>query len=244
MKTLGMTAALVVLMTAGQPAAGVDLSKIERRIVREPVYETGKPKYCLLVFGPQAQTRVWLVLDGKALYADRSGKGDLAGPGKRLKNAIPRNTKVARYRTGPIIAADGKTRYPDVKVFVFERGGGNKEVIIDVDVPMGGGASGAYRQRVGEESELQLADRPGDAPILHFDGPLTMALAGPKQVFVPGDKPSPLRVEVGTPGLGRDTFAWVIFDSKAASAVAQIAFPHRKAGGKPIVVEVPLKAPA
>ena len=243
MKTLGLTAALLVLLSGRQPAAGFDLSKIERRIVREPVYETGKPKYCLLVFGPQAQTRVWLVLDGKALYADRSGKGDLAGPGKRLKNAGLKDSKMVRYYTGPIIAADGKARYPDVIVFVFETGRANKEVLIDVAVPMGGGP-GTYRQRVGQGSELQFADRPGDAPILHFDGPLNMALEGPKQVFVPGDKPLPLRVVVGTPGLGRGTFAWVIFDSKAPSAVAQIAFPHRKAGGKPIVVEVPLKAPA
>jgi hypothetical protein len=225
MKTLGMTAALLVLMIAGRAAAGVDLSKIERRIVREPVYETGKPKYCLLVFGPQAQTRVWLVLDGKALYADRSGKGDLAGPGKRLKNPRPKDTKLAQYHTGPILAADGKTRYPEVKVFVFETGRANQKVVIDVDVPMGGGASGTYRQRVGQNSEFQFADRRGDAPILHFDGPLTMALESRKPVFVPGDKPSPLPVVVGTPGLGRGTFAWVIFDSNAPSAVAQIAFP-------------------
>jgi hypothetical protein len=244
MKTLAMTAALLVLMIAGQAAAGVDLSKIERHIVREPVYETGKPKYCLLVFGPQAQTRVWLVLAGKDLYADCTGKGDLTGPGKRLKNARPKDPTMAQYRTGPILAADGKTRYPDVKVFVFETGRANKEVIIDVDVPMGGGAPGTYRQRVGQGSDLQFADRPGDAPILHFGGPLTIALEGTKQVFVHGDKPSPLRVEVGTPGLGRGTFAWVIFDPNAASAVAQIAFPHSKAGGKSIVLEVPLKAPA
>src|SRR6516164_1580878 len=97
MKTLGVTAALLLLMSGGQSAAGVDLSKIERRIVREPVYETGKPKYCLLVFGPQAETRVWLVLDGKDLYADCTGKGDLTGPGKRLKNAGLKDSKMARY---------------------------------------------------------------------------------------------------------------------------------------------------
>src|SRR5262249_1185242 len=121
----------------------------------------------------------------------------------------------------------------------------NKKVMIDVSVPMGGGAAGAYPlQRVGEYSELQLADRPEDAPILHFDGPLTMALEDTKQVFVPGDKPSSLPAVFGAPGVGRETFAVVIFGSNAPPAVAQIAFPHRKAGGKPIVVEVPLKAPA
>jgi hypothetical protein len=79
---------------------------------------------------------------------------------------------------------------------------------------------------------------------VHFDGPLRLALADPKQVFVRGDKPSPLPVVVGTPGLGRETFASLLFGSNAPAAVAQIAFPNRKAGGKPIVVEVPLQAPA
>ena len=117
--------AFVVALACGATSMAADLNKIERGIAHEPKYH-GQPKYCLLVFGPQAQTRVWLVLDGKALYADRSGKGDLAGPGKRLKNAGLKDSKMARYYTGPIIAADGKTRYPDVKVFVFERGGGNR----------------------------------------------------------------------------------------------------------------------
>jgi hypothetical protein len=243
MKTLGRTAALLVLTIAGQAAAGVDLSKIERRLVREPVYETGKPKYCLLVFGPQAETRVWLVLAGKDLYADCTGKGDLTGPGKRLKNARPKDPKKAWYHTGPILAAGGKTRYPDVRVIVYETGRANKQVRIDVSLPVAVGTAGADRQWIGEESKLQFADRPGDAPILHFDGPLRLALADPKQVFVRGDKPSPLPVVVGTPGLGRETFASLLFGSNAPAAVAQIAFPNRKAGDKPIVVAVPLNAP-
>ena len=239
MKTLGMTAALLVLMIAGRAVAGIYLSKIERRIVREPVYDTGQPKYCLLVFGPQAKTRVWLVLVGKDLYADCTGKGDLTGPGKRLKNAIPANTKMARYHTGPILAADGKTRYPDAKVYVFETGRADKRVRIDVILPVG------VVQWIGDETELPLADRPEDAPIVHFDGPLRLALADPKQVFVRGAKSYPLPVVVGTPGLGRgETFASLVFESNAPAAVAQIAFPNRKAGGKPIVALVPLKAPA
>src|SRR5262249_4249154 len=221
------------LMIAGQAAAGVDLSKIERRIIREPVYETGKPKYCLLVIGPQAQTRVWLVLAGKDLYADCTGKGDLTGPGKRLKNTLPNDPKTARYHTGPILAVDGKTRYPDVKVYVFETGRANKRVRIDVILPVG------VLQWIGDESELPLADRPEDAPIVHFDGPLRLALADPEQVFVRGDNASPLPVVVGTPGLGRETFASLRFDSDAPAAVAQIAFPNREAGGQPLRRQVP-----
>ena len=51
--------------------------------------------------------------------------------------AWPKNTKMARYHTGPILAADGKTRYPDVRVYVFETGRANKRVRIDVILPGG-----------------------------------------------------------------------------------------------------------
>src|SRR5262249_42155446 len=60
-----------------------DLSKIARTIGKETAYKS-KPKYCLVVYGPQAKTRVWLVVDGEVLYADRNGDGDLTGEGERI----------------------------------------------------------------------------------------------------------------------------------------------------------------
>jgi hypothetical protein len=227
------------------PASSADLSKIDRTIVKEPPYETKKPRYCLLVFGPDARTRVWLVLDGTTLYVDRTGKGDLTGPEKRVKNATPRNAKVAQFRTGPIIAADGKTRYPGMFIHARHEGRFDRSpgVFIQVGLPVEFHKAKAERQRVSEEKKLLFADRPGEAPIVHIDGPLTFGLEDPKQVFVRGDKPSPLPVMVGTPGLGEETFTSLVFESNAPAALATIAFPSRKAGGKPIVVEVPLKPP-
>jgi hypothetical protein len=35
--------------SSAQGLGAVDLTKIDRRIAKEPVYETNKPKYCLLV---------------------------------------------------------------------------------------------------------------------------------------------------------------------------------------------------
>src|SRR5215469_9732307 len=61
---------------AGQSA---DLEHIDRKIAKEPHYHN-KPKYALAVFGTEAQFKVWLVLDGEALYADTNGNGDLTGP--------------------------------------------------------------------------------------------------------------------------------------------------------------------
>src|SRR5262245_59373528 len=67
-----------------------DLSKVDRRVV-EPTYRT-KPQYCLLVFGPRAETRVWLVEDGETLYVDRNADGDLTGAG----NAVTRSERSER----------------------------------------------------------------------------------------------------------------------------------------------------
>src|SRR6266852_116985 len=62
------------------PARATDLTKIDRSISKEPTYQTKTPKYCLLVFGPEAKYRIWLVLDGDTLYVDRNGNGDLTEP--------------------------------------------------------------------------------------------------------------------------------------------------------------------
>jgi hypothetical protein len=55
---------------------------------KEPKYHS-EPRYALLVFGPQRDTRVWLVLDGTTLYVDRNANGDLTEPGNRLEPNNP-----------------------------------------------------------------------------------------------------------------------------------------------------------
>jgi hypothetical protein len=75
---------VVVTISCAEMASAADLAKVDRTIRREPIYK-GKPKYCLMVFGPAARDRVWLVLDDEALYVDRNGNGDLTEEGKRIK---------------------------------------------------------------------------------------------------------------------------------------------------------------
>src|SRR5262245_46497786 len=76
--------ALAVLLHEASTAAAVDLSKASRAIKKEPAYKS-KPRYCLMVFGPEAKHRVWLGLDGDTLYVDENGAGDLTGPGERVR---------------------------------------------------------------------------------------------------------------------------------------------------------------
>src|SRR5262245_41075991 len=82
-----MNARLLLLASAlcalSSSAFAADLSRVERVIVKEPSYRS-LPKYCLLVFGPDAKTRVWLVQDGDTLYVDRNANGDLTEPGKKV----------------------------------------------------------------------------------------------------------------------------------------------------------------
>src|SRR5262249_60230214 len=56
---------------AAQPALGVDLTKIDRTIAKEPAYQSKSPSYGLLVFGSKAKSRAWVVLDGDVLYVAR-----------------------------------------------------------------------------------------------------------------------------------------------------------------------------
>src|SRR5437867_4405005 len=75
---------LLLFISLAANSLAADLASIDRIIKKEPAYRTGKPKYCLLVFGPEAKTRVWLVQDGDTLYVDRNGNGDLTEEGEKV----------------------------------------------------------------------------------------------------------------------------------------------------------------
>src|SRR5262245_47701417 len=76
---------LPILLAWLSPVRAVDLTKIERTIAKEPQYQSKSPKYCLLVFGSEAKTKVWIVFDGdEDVYVDRNGNGDLTEPGNHF----------------------------------------------------------------------------------------------------------------------------------------------------------------
>ncbi len=77
--------ALAGLLLIAGAAEAAELTRINRIIAKEPAYE-GKPRYCLLVFGPEAKTRVWLVQDGGVLHVDRNANGDLTDADERVKS--------------------------------------------------------------------------------------------------------------------------------------------------------------
>jgi hypothetical protein len=184
------TIAMIIGPTAGvvldvENAAGADYSKVERSVLKEPAYQTNYPMYALLAFGPEAKTRAWLVLDGREIYVDRNGDGDLTGENERFKNhAACRNVEFA--------ASDGKTKYNirGINIFLDPVNPDFTDLHVEVDI-RGLIAYGQY-------SMCQMAESPREAPIVPFDGPLSMFVAPPTGALEAGDKPSEFRVAVGT----------------------------------------------
>src|SRR5262245_47310583 len=83
MKPSWLLTAILTLVFTGPAAPAVDLTKVERTLAREPAYQTNAPKYGLLVFGPEAKSRAWVVLDGDVLCVDRNCNSDLTEEGER-----------------------------------------------------------------------------------------------------------------------------------------------------------------
>jgi hypothetical protein len=101
---------LYVLTVSNGTVLASDLSKVDRTIQREPAYRS-TPKYCLLVFGPKAEHRVWLVLDGEFLYVDRNGNGDLTDDGEPVKLA-----KWVDAKKHPMYEKESRTNGGDLSV--------------------------------------------------------------------------------------------------------------------------------
>ena len=83
---------------------------------------------------------------------------------------------------------------------------------------------------------LVFADRPADAPIIHFNGRWTLGLQDIKQRIVMG-KPRDLQIGVGTQGIGPGTFSFVLYPGlipDTAYPVADITFPPKTAGAAPM----------
>jgi hypothetical protein len=235
MKTTCLVAALAWLALSSAPAGAVDLTTIERHLVKEPAYQTNLPKYGLLVFEPEAQTRVWVVIDGDVLYIDRNGNGDLTEADKRV--AGQRSGKWLEFRAGRITTAEGKWRDLRLRIRDFHVADGRctgMDIITD----------GKQRQFVGfdDANPFRFAQRSGQAPILHLEGPLSMKLYGEPPTLIAGQEVE-LNIAIGTPGVGPGSFCAIqcctVLDCKA-SPVAEIDFPHRDPNRGPPKVRIPI----
>jgi hypothetical protein len=230
----------IVLIPA---ASAADLAKIDRKLAKEPTYQ-GKPAYCLMVFGPEAQTPVWLVLDGDRLYVDRDGDGDLTESGELIKVKSP-DTDPAGFEETELTVGDVKRKLGlHVYGWFDYRQGKRDRLEPSVTVVHDGKTYGAWGDG---DSGVVWSDRPQDAPILHVGGPLQMGFESrTRWAFRKKAKDTiEVAVGVGTPGLGKGTFTHLKYWNDAipekARPTAVLEFPSRTPDGPPVRIEQVLK---
>jgi hypothetical protein len=257
--------ALATLASMALPPDGVDLSKADRTIKKQPAYR-GTPRYALLVFGPKAEHHAWLVVDSASAYVDRNGDGDLTGSGERVELDKAAGDK-ERFDSGA---------YSGMNVFDLGEVHGTK-LLLWFWVRRGGYTpkdepeflKEAYRLRAAHDWEnatlwrevrpggraqnsLVLTLRPEDAQICHLGGPLTVASKtaweGAVKRLHRGDPQALLDVYIGTPGRRPapanpyPCFAPLTIEEVPAGLhpVAVIEYPAKGGKGPPIRQEVVL----
>lgn len=240
------------------PATAADLSAVDRTIGKEPAY-AGTPRYCLLVFGPDAKERVWLVHDGDTLYVDRNGNGDLTEPGEavtapRDKHRDPDETRY-EFKVGELNVGGRVHKELTVRASPVARAGLASDpkarkygIALLADRPdLGGrGTDGRVTQlagvRYGDEL-LVFADKPAAAPIVHIGGPLQATFSEEKPVLRL-DRDNEVLLVVGTPGHGPGTFAEIAYEGTipdGARPTVEVAFPAARAGDPPVRMLYELK---
>jgi hypothetical protein len=250
---------LLAAVLFASSAVAADLAKIDRTIKKEPVY-SGKPKYGLLIFGPDAAARVWLVQDGNTLYVDRNGNGNLTEPGKKVAAKEDKSYDAKEYglffeagelKVGGKVHKHLTVGFPRLKVYSSLQDNPHIREALKADVQAsaarisvevesarlkGNGIGGRLIQMAGfydPTGILQFADKPADAPIIHFDGAWHITFYGELPTLRLG-RDNDLVLVVGTPGLGGGTFAMLGYDKAIQDGLhpkAEVRFPAAQEGG-------------
>lgn len=253
-----LSSVLSVLILASTASAAVDLSKIERKILREPEYRL-KPKYCLLVFGPEAKTRVWLVQDGDTLYVDRNGNGDLTEMGEKVaaekKEGADDGTytfKVGDVRDGDLLHKETTVDVSKIIEYLATQDDSAKallkrdpkargyRVLTQVEMPgrNGTGIGGRIQQHASTldvNGVLQFSDRPWEAPVLHFGGPWQVTLFGRHQLTI--ERESDVFLGVGSLGIGPGSTTWIDYENVIPTdkyPTLDIVYPPNRPGSAPM----------
>ena len=258
-------AALLVFIGA-TTAGAADLTKVERRLVKEPAYKSGSPRYALLVFGPDARDRVWIVKDGDTLYVDRNGNGDLTDPGEKVTAAKGSGENGLRFEAGDLnvggkthhrlnvgfmplkklMMADQFAQRLDMKAALAKDPAAEMMMIaLDAIAPhlKAKGQVTIAAGPVDVNGPLVLATKPADAPIIHFGGPLAVSFC----VDVPSfrrERAADCILALGTPGLGSGTFAMIGYEGVIPDSVypkVEVTYAPAKGGAPPVKALYELK---
>jgi hypothetical protein len=236
-------------------ARSQDFDGIPRQIHNHPNWQSGQPRFALLVFGPHAKARAWLVIDGDHMYLDRNGDSDLSEPNERFDLEVTHFTKEVRDDAKtlkrihlhdpkqrpnpnddqPILTCEPRVTWFHVLHIVPREGSYQVERWPDNKFQVAIFANGAN-----EFARADFGDSPGEAAIISFLGRRTFR-------HDHGDQPALRRGEtnyltVGICGEGLRSKTAVDHDSVPAEIhpIADLECPSRYPGRPPIRIRVEL----
>jgi hypothetical protein len=240
--TAGIVASIVSLSVAVTWA--IDLEAIDRTIAREPKFES-TPRYCLLVFGADASSRVWLVEDGKRLYIDRNANGDLTDDGEPIAATEERELHTTDLKTNePTTLHDWDYEAGDLKM-----PSGEEHTKLKVmrwqfgKQPVQHGILLHLNGKVPQYSGWGhvFVETPEKAPIMYFGGDYNAIPLRNKSLVI--DKP-PSRFSVGffSPGVGESSSTRISIEALPKDVVPQceIEWPSADKPGETFRTTVPL----
>jgi hypothetical protein len=274
-RDLAMSPRWVIAFVAGfcvaTASSAADLKKASRTIAKEPAYQTKAPEYLLLVFGPDANERVWIVRDGDTLYVDRNGNGDLTDPGeaiptKKRDGSDPdvdgrsfdvgditvggRTHKSLVVGTGPLASMVEEIRNQPHARELLKADPKTQIATLTLEVRhqtlKGPGVDGRVPVMAGPidlDGMLVFGKRPQDAPIVYPDGPRQITFYAIKPDVQLG-READFVLTVGSPGLGNGTLAMLAYDKVIppdARPTLEINYPPAKAGDPPVKEQYELK---
>ncbi|MEX2119165.1 MAG: hypothetical protein WD847_06115 [Pirellulales bacterium] len=187
------------------------LSNVPRRIQKEPRYQAEKPLYGLYVFGPEAATRVWAVLDKSSassdvydvLHFDRNANGDLTDPGEEIAGEV--HSGAVEFTIGDFEDAAAGQVHTDVKI--TRRAPKDGSVFLHLLWNGKEPVRGGYAEQSGPYT--QFTESVETAPVLwpSAEGPFSFQRWISSELSIGGS--TDVRVFMGHQGIGKNTFCAV-----------------------------------
>lgn len=209
------------------PSAKSALDTVERKLVKEPKYNS-PPKYGLIALGANAKAKVWMVEDGKTLYIDKNGNGDLTDDGPPVDPTNVRDLGKGHwdfdYVLDAITPADG-SRHTEFCLRRWNYGQKEDSYGLSLGVygqmPMYAGWFGTF-----------WAASPQTVPIIHFGDPLEPRIMRRKE-FVMGERSARLSVGFMNNGLGEGATSRLSIDALPKTLVPKLQIDWPVAAGSP-----------
>jgi hypothetical protein len=233
--------------------------------LKEPRY-TNKPGYLKLQFHKDRSSTVWVVRDGNTLYVDRNGNADLTEANEKITAKKQDGSEGRNFEVGDLTLGQRihklfnleefpLARYKDSHSVIeqpqvkeaFKKDPNANAVMLSLSVQserlQGGGPQGRLDMMAGfydPKGVLQFSDKPEEAAVIHFDGPLEVAFYGSKpSVWKINQTLEPYLV-VGTSGQGPGSFAELAY-SGTIPETACVVLELTQKGEPPVIEKYELK---